>query len=274
MSNGSGHRWSKFWWQDWLADPALRMCSLEARGMWIDLLCLMHQSERSGYLQIDGKPIPHRTIALLCAVDVRLVRRTTAELIATGVASLTPDGILYSRRMVRDSEASEQGREFGKRGGNPSLRRKPDPNGGLTPGDNSGVNPDPYPDPLTGGDKLEAKKLESEAEPPVGPQPSWGPARRENGTNPRATGTNPRAAGTNPRATGDSPRQRGSNPRAKPKYRNGFLQVIENDLAAERELSEAQQRDLDEWTQWQQRNRLGRKGGTQCLRINAPFVAG
>jgi hypothetical protein len=34
------HRFIKFWFQDWMRDPALRGCSLAARGLWIDLLAV------------------------------------------------------------------------------------------------------------------------------------------------------------------------------------------------------------------------------------------
>lgn len=35
---------------DWLKDPALSSCSLSARAVWIDLLCAMHESDRSGVI--------------------------------------------------------------------------------------------------------------------------------------------------------------------------------------------------------------------------------
>ena len=43
MSNGQ--RWSKFWWGDWQNDKALRLCSIGARGLWMEMLCIAHEGE-------------------------------------------------------------------------------------------------------------------------------------------------------------------------------------------------------------------------------------
>jgi len=48
--------WLKFFPSDWRADPALRMCSLAARGLWIEMLCLMHEARPHGSLLVNGKP--------------------------------------------------------------------------------------------------------------------------------------------------------------------------------------------------------------------------
>lgn len=171
----SGHRWSKFWWQDWRNDPGLRSCSIAARGLWIELLCIMHDSERTGYLQAGGLPLDCKSTASQVGVNPRMYPRLLAELERAGVFSRTPDGIIFSRRMSRDAAASEQGREYGKRGGNPDLLPKDDdakpaqgvnppsypPNGGG--GLREGVNPPGYPQGLKGGVKPEAE-ADSEAE--------------------------------------------------------------------------------------------------------------
>ena len=50
--------WLKFYPADWRADPRLRMCSLAARGLWIELMSYMHEGEPYGHLTIDGVPPP------------------------------------------------------------------------------------------------------------------------------------------------------------------------------------------------------------------------
>ena len=46
----------KFFPRDWQADSNLRVCSLEARGLWFEMLCIMAQAPRYGYLTNgDGK---------------------------------------------------------------------------------------------------------------------------------------------------------------------------------------------------------------------------
>ena len=36
----------QFYPGDWMKDPGLRSVSLEARGLWIDMLCLLFESGR------------------------------------------------------------------------------------------------------------------------------------------------------------------------------------------------------------------------------------
>ncbi len=38
----------QFYPGDWMKDPSLRSVSLEARGLWMDMLCLLFESVRRG----------------------------------------------------------------------------------------------------------------------------------------------------------------------------------------------------------------------------------
>ena len=44
----------QFYPGDWLRDPALRACSLAARGLWADVLCYMHQGAPYGHLALPS----------------------------------------------------------------------------------------------------------------------------------------------------------------------------------------------------------------------------
>jgi hypothetical protein len=111
MSNGNGHRWSKFWWRDHQGDAALRACSLAARGYWMELLCIAHEAEQVGYVLLNGKQPTERQIAIIAGCSEREARKLEAELEDAGVFSRLPDGTIYSRRMVKDAEVAEAGRE-------------------------------------------------------------------------------------------------------------------------------------------------------------------
>lgn len=129
MSNGNGHRWSKFWWCDWQNDKGLQQCSLAARGLWIELLGLCHASEKPGYLLINGEPPDNEALAdVLGRTTTKEIAKLLAELERRHVFS-REDGVIFSRRMVKDTAVSEQASKWGKRGGNPALN----PQGGLTP---------------------------------------------------------------------------------------------------------------------------------------------
>lgn len=137
--------WLKFYPTDWRADPRLRMCSLSARGLWIDLISFMHEGLPYGHLTIDGVVPTVENIASLVARPMGEVRKALAELEHMQVFSRSESGAIFSRRMVKDQEKAARDSENGKGGGNPIL----------VAGENRGVNP---PDKAQ---KLEARMLDN-----------------------------------------------------------------------------------------------------------------
>lgn len=129
----------QFYIGDWKKDPELRACSLAARGLWIDMLCLMYESPRRGYLIIKDKPPSVPSLARIVGADVADVERLLKELDDMGVYSIE-DGAIYCRRMVRDAKRSETYRQNGVKGGNPALVGKLD-NQNSNPPDNREVIP-------------------------------------------------------------------------------------------------------------------------------------
>jgi hypothetical protein len=104
--------WFKFFTGAWLKDPALRACSPAARGLWIDLLCLMSEAPRRGYLETArGQPYSDELLAKLTGMSQDEVSRLKSEIVTLQVASQTRRGTLYSRKMSRDEEQREQWRE-------------------------------------------------------------------------------------------------------------------------------------------------------------------
>jgi len=107
---------------DWLKDPGVRALSLAARGLWADMLNLMDQSETRGYLRHrTGAPVSTEQLARMVGSGLPEVRRCIAELERTGVFSRDQDGVIFSRRMVRDERKRALCAEAGKKGGNPVL---------------------------------------------------------------------------------------------------------------------------------------------------------
>jgi hypothetical protein len=116
--------WLKFYPTDWRADPALRMCSLAARGLWMEMLCIMHEATPYGSLRVNGRAVTDRQLAALAGGDVDGL---LAELEDAGVFSREDDGTIFSRRMQRDAEKAAKDKANGKGGGNPSLKRGVNP---------------------------------------------------------------------------------------------------------------------------------------------------
>ncbi|NOT40150.1 MAG: hypothetical protein HOP13_06635 [Alphaproteobacteria bacterium] len=115
--------WSKFFWSDCQAEPTLKRCSLAARGLWLEILCLAAQAEPAGYLVQDGKPLDVRRLARNAAAPEDEVTTLLAELETEGVFSRDRRGRIYSRRLVREAKLRASGLKTGKQGGNPSLCR-------------------------------------------------------------------------------------------------------------------------------------------------------
>lgn len=91
---------------DWLRDT-IAGCSLAAQGLWLRMMFIAHDSEDYGYLTQNKKPISSEAIAQRCGCSLETYNFHLKELIDAGVASVTDRYIVYSRRMVRDSEIRE-----------------------------------------------------------------------------------------------------------------------------------------------------------------------
>lgn len=116
--------WLKFYPQDWRSDEKLRLCSLAARGLWIEMLSLMHRAERYGQLLIGGVAPTPEQLAVQVGASASEVSILISELENAGVFSRTGAGVMYSRRMKMDQKKSENARKNGKKGGNPSLGKQ------------------------------------------------------------------------------------------------------------------------------------------------------
>lgn len=112
----------KFFTSDWRSDPRLRMCSAAARGVWIDMICIMHEAAPYGHLLVHGQFPNEAQLASLTGTLAAELPDLIAELERHGVFSRTREGVIYSRKLVRMAAKSAKARKNGKRGGNPALR--------------------------------------------------------------------------------------------------------------------------------------------------------
>ena len=151
----------KFYVRDWMMSIDLRRCSYAARGLWIEMMCLMSM-DKYGYLEHNGEPINEAELESLTTgsskADKGGVKPLLEELESHGVFSRDENGCIYSRRMVGDCEKRRMFEEYGKHGGNPKLMKRvqkedknkprtqnPEPTHGLT----QGVNPSLIPNSLS-----------------------------------------------------------------------------------------------------------------------------
>ena len=150
--------WFKFYPPNWRGDPALRMCSLAARGLWMEMLCLMHEASPRGFLLVNERPVTERQLASLSGAAAREVSVLIGELEEAGVFSRDDNGQIYSRRMRRETEKAMRDKQNGTRGGNPTLKR------GVNPPDNP--QPNPYRKPEARSQNLEEESPAQHLDPP------------------------------------------------------------------------------------------------------------
>lgn len=122
MTERTRDPWSKFYWSDWRSDPKLRACGLAARGLWVEMLGLMHEAEPYGHLLINGKPPTDQQLAVMVGAGVSEVKKLKRELAEAGVPTIEGE-IWISRRMVRDAQRRATNQANGKGGGNPKLTK-------------------------------------------------------------------------------------------------------------------------------------------------------
>jgi len=110
---------TKWYWSDWLGDPAVRSLTPAERGVWIDLIGLAAAAKPVGYvLDAQGEPLTHEEIARVTnAGSLDAVAKLIEEIVRKGAASRDRAGRLYNRRQVRDVENSAKKRRNGRRGG-------------------------------------------------------------------------------------------------------------------------------------------------------------
>jgi hypothetical protein len=102
--------WFPFETVAWRGELKLRTCSLAARAVWLEMLTVMHEATPRGYLVLNGQPVDAEALASLMSAKPREVARAMEELDEKGVYSRTAEGVIYSRKMVRDIKRRESDR--------------------------------------------------------------------------------------------------------------------------------------------------------------------
>jgi hypothetical protein len=141
----------QWYFGDWLRCAELRLCSLEARGLWIDMLGFMHQAQPYGHLVFQGKAVDAKRLANMVGggTNASRVGKLLKELGENGVYSVDDNGVMYCRRMVRDELTREAWRleKQQQRGGSTPKVREPSkgpdkrPDTPLVSGGMSGQSP-------------------------------------------------------------------------------------------------------------------------------------
>lgn len=114
----------QFYPSDWLRDTALRSCSTGARGLWMDMICFMHEGLPYGHLKVGHKVILAFNLSRMVGETLEVVEGWLDELSTAGVYETNDEGVIYSKRMIRDENLRQIRAAGGSKGGNPALMDK------------------------------------------------------------------------------------------------------------------------------------------------------
>ncbi len=121
----------QFYIGDWRKDPGVQALDYEARGVWLEMLLLMHESDDRGRLLLNGRPMPDQALARNLGITEASLKQIVSKIEGYGVASRDPEtGALYCRRMVRDEDLRQKKVEAGRKGG--TISRPPPKQAGST----------------------------------------------------------------------------------------------------------------------------------------------
>jgi hypothetical protein len=115
----------QFYPGDWRKDVGIQSLTYHDRGVWFEILMLMHESEKRGVLILNGRAMSDEVLARVLGLDKQILTTTLTSLLECGVASRDDEtGALINRRMVRDEKLRKVRAEAGKKGGNPVLLKQ------------------------------------------------------------------------------------------------------------------------------------------------------
>ena len=98
----------QWYWDDWFSEFGLRVCSLAARGLWMDMLGIMFKAEIRGTLTINGKQIDNKHLAKIVGDTEGNIKIFLKELEDNDVYSNLKDGTIVCRRMLNESKRKEE----------------------------------------------------------------------------------------------------------------------------------------------------------------------
>jgi hypothetical protein len=113
----SAHQSTRWFWSDWLGDPAVRRLTPAERGVWIDLLGIAATALPAGYIVDEkGNALTMDEIGRIANCSPAVASNLVNGILEKGAASRDRTGRLFNRRMVRDVALSEKKRRAGKLG--------------------------------------------------------------------------------------------------------------------------------------------------------------
>lgn len=108
----------QFYPGDWKKDVAIQSLDLESKGAVIELLCMMHESPKRGFLMLNGKAMSAKQIGSNLKQNEARCKQILSKIMDAGVFSVDEEtGAIYSRRMAKQTTLYEVRAAAGRKGG-------------------------------------------------------------------------------------------------------------------------------------------------------------
>lgn len=112
----AGTTYSKFFWQDWASDTALILCSPGAQALWARLLCIASEADPIGHVLLaSGEPPTLQELVDITRFPAEAIPGWMDELKARRVCDVGRNGVMISRRMVRDERKRRRNANGGQK---------------------------------------------------------------------------------------------------------------------------------------------------------------
>lgn len=98
------HAYFRLYVRDFRADTALHSCSYGARGLWLELVAIMHEAHPRGHLAIGRDRLGRGDVAKIALYTMGSeddVSTFLDELLRHGALSLAPDGAIMSPTLLQ-----------------------------------------------------------------------------------------------------------------------------------------------------------------------------
>lgn len=140
----------QFYPADWSSNPNLKRCSFAEKGVWLEVMCLMHDQDEYGVLRWPMREIAEavkcKPADLLALVRKGVLKGDDKQLAEpfiytprsgrkdgapVALINIQPGPVWYSSRMVKDEYVRTLRAELGGNGEAPKVTPKASPKGGI-----------------------------------------------------------------------------------------------------------------------------------------------
>lgn len=111
-----------FYFGDWKKDPGISLLTFEEKGIWLEMLGLMWESEQRGFLVLGGQAVACEELSLMLKIEQGKLQIILKKFERIKLFSVE-DGKIFSRKILKIVELSEKRAKSGGKGGKAKAKQ-------------------------------------------------------------------------------------------------------------------------------------------------------